>query len=120
MANEMVAIVVGNMWQPVFNSLHIRIEYVQEECWPELPAICKPDKLSGVWKNANVEMPILSTHELARHKNKLEYDEHEGVIRHKETGEETQFIQRAGVYFVKLFFPKDSVGDTSSDFGRPG
>ena len=71
-------------------------------------------------ENADVEMPILSTHELARHKNKLEYDEHEGIIRNKETGETTKFVQRAGVYFVKLFFKKDIVADQASDFGRPG
>ena len=56
-------------------------------------------------ENADVAIPILSTHELARNKNKLEYAEHEGLIEDKQTGHRTHFIQREGVYFVKLFFP---------------
>ena len=67
-------------------------------------------------------MPILSTHELSRNHHRIEYEEDGGIIRNKATGEETPFIQRAGVYFVKLFFPKELVSEhnKASDFARPG
>ena len=66
---------------------------------------------SITWKNAAVEMPILSTHELARQKTRLEYEEEDGWIVHKPTDMRTRFIQRQGVYFVKLFFQKAITGD---------
>ena len=71
-------------------------------------------------EHANVAMPILSTHELARNNHRLEYDEHEGLIRHKPTGRTNKIIQRAGVYFIQLFVPKHVVLDGSLDgpFGR--
>ena len=65
-------------------------------------------------------MPIISTHELGRNKHKLKYGEHDGLIRNLVTGEETKFIQRAGVYFIKLFFKKDEVGNPSLGFARQG
>ena len=72
------------------------------------------------WRNSDVAMPILSTHELARNKNTLEYDEDEGWIKNKITGDKTHFIQREGVYFVKLMFPKSQAEPPSKTFGRPG
>ena len=52
-------------------------------------------------------MPILSTHEIARNQRSLEYFEHDGVIKHLDTGDITKFIQAGGVYFVKLLVPKN-------------
>ena len=67
-------------------------------------------------------MPILSTHELARNNHKLEYDEDKGLIRNKTTGETTSFVQRAGVYFIQLFVPKQTTiaQIDKSPFGRQG
>ena len=65
-------------------------------------------------------MPILSTHELAVNKNKLEYDLDEGWIHHKPTGRRTHFVQRLGVYFVQLFFKKNLTGGLEMDFQGPG
>ena len=56
------------------------------------------DTRSVVWKNGDVEMPILSTNELARNGSKLEYDEHDGVIRNKRTGKETDLYAAEGDY----------------------
>ena len=73
------------------------------------------------WKHADVEMPILSTHELARNGSRLEYDELDGVIRNKATGDETKFYQTGGVYFVPLLVSKDiTVPFTPEGFGRQG
>ena len=71
-------------------------------------------------ENAKVAMPILSTHELARHGAKLEYDEDEGVIRNKQTGRTTQFYQHAGVYFVPLLVKRSVTGNSEQGFGRQG
>ena len=65
-------------------------------------------------------MPTLSTHELARHGHTLEYDEDDGVIRNKATGNTTGFIVAAGVYLVPLLVHKDTVGDSSLGFVRQG
>ena len=58
------------------------------------------------WKNADVQMPILSTQVIASNQAELRYREHDGTIHHLDTGDETQFIAAQGVYFVKLFLPR--------------
>ena len=69
-------------------------------------------------------MPILSTHELARNKNTLEYDEDEGWIKSKVTGQKTHFIQREGVYFLQLMVPREvtqkDAPNTQPGFTRRG
>ena len=70
------------------------------------------------WKNGNVDLPILSTHELARNGNRLEYDEDDGVIRNKKTNETTGFMSSAGVYWLPLLVKKDLT--RKQGFGRPG
>ena len=72
------------------------------------------------WKHADVAVQILSTHELARNGHKLEYDEDEGTITNKTTGEVTKFVQRNGVYFLQLFVKRDLVGNSIMDLGRQG
>ena len=72
------------------------------------------------WRNSEVAMHILSTHELARNQNTLEYDEDEGWIKNKRTGHKTHFIQREGVYFVKLMVPESIANPDAADFGRLG
>ena len=71
-------------------------------------------------ENACVAMPILSTHELARNGHKIVYDEDEGYIIHKQTGDVTKFIQHSGVYFLQLFVPKNTGADNSKGFQRQG
>ena len=72
------------------------------------------------WKNGKVAMPILSTHEIARNKCRLEYDENDGVIRNKDTGDTTKFVQAAGVYFVQLLVPRDIAKKPFQPFAMPG
>ena len=73
------------------------------------------------WKNADVAMPILSTHEIAANEKSLEYFKDGGVIRHALTREEiTKFIQANGVYFVKLFIPKRITGSQPAGSGGGG
>ena len=49
------------------------------------------------WNNANVEMPILSTKKLNRDGGRTIYDEEEGWILNKLTGDSNHFISAAGV-----------------------
>ena len=65
-------------------------------------------------------MPILSTHELARHGHRIVYDENEGYIINKTTGDVTKFIQQHGVYFLQLFVPKNTGAVPEKDFRRQG
>ena len=72
------------------------------------------------WKHADVDIPILSTRELARNGHRLEYDEDSGLVRNKATNETTAFVQRAGVYLMQLMVPKSIAHQPSQPFGRPG
>ena len=67
-------------------------------------------------------MPILSTKDLNREHGRLTFDEDEGWILNKTTGDSNQFISAAGVYACKMYLPRIHVGDTtpSMDVGRPG
>ena len=53
------------------------------------------------WKNADVAMPILSTHEIAKGNRSLEYFEHDGNIHHLESVDVTKFVEGGGVYCMK-------------------
>ena len=70
------------------------------------------------WKNADVDLPILSTHELAKNGHRLEYDELDGVIRNKATGKTTGFYAGHGVYWLPMLVKKHIAG--TQDFGRQG
>ena len=65
------------------------------------------------WTNAEVDLPILSTHELAN-------DEDTSVIRNKIIGNANGFISQGDVYWIALLVPKSLVGDKPQGFGRPG
>ena len=75
---------------------------------------------SITWKHGDVALPILSTHELARNHNRLEYDEDEGWIRNKVTGKTTRFIQAGGVQFAQLLVPKHIAKNPFQPFTRQG
>ena len=51
-------------------------------------------------------MPILSTHELARNKRKVMYEEHGGDIIHPDGKPNTHFVAAHDVYFMKMLVPK--------------
>ena len=73
------------------------------------------------WNNADVEIQILSTKELNSDNGRLSYDEDEGRIINKMTGDPNHFISANGVCFCKLFLSKHLCGESvpSMDFGRP-
>ena len=74
------------------------------------------------WSDTKVELPILSTQQLARNGSKLEYDETEGHVIDKQTGHRNRFIAAAGTYFIQLMVPKNLFPEdlNAEDFGRPG
>ena len=59
------------------------------------------------WKNADVALPILSTNLIAQNNAELRYREKDGTIHHLDTGDTTDFIAASGVYFLKIYLPKD-------------
>ena len=61
------------------------------------------------WKNADVELPILSTHELARNGRKLLYGEDGGDILHPDGKPNTHFVAAHDVYFMNMFVPQTYV-----------
>ena len=68
-----------------------------------------------VFYGAPVEMPILAVTELAREGelgSEVRFRLKDGVIIDNLTGKRCQFVKRKGVYFMRLYFPKD-VGDKS-------
>ena len=80
-------------------------------------------------ENADVAMPILSTHEIAKGNRSLEYFERDGKIHHLDSGEITKFVEGGGVYFMRIWVPKRltkpqskslCVPDGSVGFARPG
>ena len=83
-----------------------------------------------LWKNAEVDLPILSTHEIARHKKSLTYFEDGGYIEDLITNKRINFIQAGGVYLLQLKIPKrlahdekcppSCTVDHGKDFGRQG
>ena len=74
------------------------------------------------WNNADVDMPILSTKELNRENGRLIFDEDEGWILNRTTGDSNHFISAAGVYFCKMYNPGKHFDEDapSMGFGRPG
>ena len=58
------------------------------------------------WKHADVEIPMLSTREIAKNNKSITYNEDDGVITHIPTGQQTKFISAASVHFIKLYVPK--------------
>ena len=80
---------------------------------PDLGTLTTPVQLPDgskrqvMWKNAEVELPILSTHEIARNNKSLTYFEDHGFIDDLKTGHRVEFIQAGGVYFVMLLVPKN-------------
>ena len=75
------------------------------------------------WKNAEVAMPILSTHELARNGRSVEYQELGGKVKDPKNNASMNFIMAHDVYFMKMLIPKaytEPPRSADQDFGRPG
>ena len=87
----------------------------------EVASLTRDGKVNKrVFYEAPVEMPILSVTELAREGelgSEVRFRIKDGVIIDNLTGKKCQFVKRKGVYFMRLYFPKDA-GDPSV-FARP-
>ena len=57
-------------------------------------------------ENAQVAMPIRSTHELTANGKSLLYNEHDGYIIHPQGKHTSKFLGAHGVYFLKMLVPK--------------
>ena len=75
-------------------------------------------KHSIVFQNADVGMHIISTNGLAKRDNDVTFRAEDGYIKHIPTGETTKFIARGGVYFLKLYVPRDIVKTNSQDIAE--
>ena len=67
--------------------------------------------------NAGCDLPIISKRKLTRDGNLVVFDKrvNGGCIKHLKSGKVTHFVERDGVYFLKMIMPKPKV-----PFGRLG
>lgn len=63
-------------------------------------------KSATLWDRAEVEMPILSTQELARNKRNVVYEEHGGDSIHPDGGPHTHVVAAHDVCSMKMLVPK--------------
>ena len=64
------------------------------------------EKAKIIFQNGDVQVPILSVARLSEHHDTL-FNDHGGKLVHRESGKETPFVTRAGVYFIRLAIPAD-------------
>ena len=72
--------------------------------------------------DANVEMPILSVAQICEggaEGSEAFFRKKDGFIQDRSTGLKSRFIKRKGVYFMKLYVPKDQQ-KANQGFVRPG
>ena len=75
--------------------------------------------LTQTFEDADVDMPIMSVTELASNGSlgsDVVFRKHDGAIVDVETNATSKFVRRKGVYFMKIFTPKNN----KSGFTRPG
>ena len=75
--------------------------------------------LTKTFEDADVDMPIMSVTELASNGqlgSDVVFRKHEGAIVDVKTNAISKFVRRKGVYFMKIFTPKNN----ESGFKRPG
>ena len=73
------------------------------------------------FEDTDVDMPIMSVGELSANGDlgsNVLFGERDGHLVDIKTNATSKFYRRRGVYFMKLFVPKDKVAEP--DFGRPG
>ena len=66
------------------------------------------------FEDADVDMPIMSVDELCANGelgSDVVFRRSEGVIVDVKSGTSSKFVRRTGVYFMKLFVPRDRVTD---------
>ena len=77
------------------------------------------------FSNLPVQCPILNVRRIVKQGNIVVFQEQGGYILHKKTGRQINFIEREGVYFVKMKLPglnDDTEAmqvDTAGDDGNP-
>ena len=77
-------------------------------------------KTSRVFYMANVDMPILAVAELTKEGtlgSEVRFRKKDGLMVDNATGHRQHFVKRKGVYFIKLYVPKDA--EHPSVFSRP-
>ena len=72
------------------------------------------------FQNAPVAMPIWSIGEINEAECETTFRKDDGVIKHIPSNDQIHFIKRAGVYFVKMLVPRQSVNPPDEVFGRHG
>ena len=76
-------------------------------------------KTPRIFYDADVDMPIVAVAELTQEGEQgsdVRLRKRDGYVEDNVTGRRQYFIKRKGVYFMKLFVPKD----ISAGFTRPG
>ena len=72
-----------------------------------------------VFQCADVDMPVLSTRKLCQSGHEVLYRENDGLIIDVKTGQTTRFIQRGGVYYLKLKVLRPNDEERAAGFVRP-
>ena len=70
-----------------------------------------------------VQCPILSVRKIVKRGNMVVFQDQGGYIVHKVTGRKINFVERDGVYIVRIHFPECTIKDVEtneSGFSRPG
>jgi hypothetical protein len=70
-----------------------------------------------------VQMPILSVRKIVKKGNKVVFQDHGGYIVNNNTGRKINFVDRDGVYSVRMKLPENpaqSIESNKSGFSRPG
>ena len=79
------------------------------------------NEINPTFEDADVDMPILSVAELSTNGidgSSVIFRNQDGVLTDLNSNAASRFVKRKGVYFMKLYVPKDKVGQM--DFHRPG
>ena len=79
------------------------------------------NEVTQTFEDADVDMPIMSVGELSSNGtlgSTVLFNEHDGHIIDIKTDATSKFYKRRGVYFMKIYVPKDK--NLSPDFTRPG
>ena len=82
--------------------------------------VAEGHKCATTFLNAGCELPIISVRKLTRDGNLVVFDRrvNGGYIKHLKSGKLTHFIEKDGVYFLKMILPK--IEKSNGDFGRLG
>ena len=110
-----------------WKSAHIRI-YVaflpvgnSRGCFQLKALSAEGNEVTQTFGDADVDMPIMSVGELSSNGtlgSTVLFNEHDGHIIDIKTDATSKFYKRRGVYFMKIYVPKDK--NLSPDFTRPG